>query len=230
MKSQDSWREWNREKWEGKNRFMYRESGGRNYWPWHARSLDPDIGRTLDEYGIRGGKLLDLGTCSGSQAIALAKLGFEVTGTDVSETALGNARAKLAEEHGDIRVEFVLDDILDTRLAADRFDVVLDRGCFHSLYHFGRDRYVLNILRVLGPRGMVLLKTMSAKEERFRRHDTFGDVQFPMPQHFDPDLLRSSFKDFFTIHDIRDSFFYTSHLARPAQAHLTILSRLPEGE
>ena len=203
---------------------MYRDGRPAPRWPWYAESLDPDVAQTLHEYGIHGGALLDIGTCSGSQAIALAKLGFDVTGTDVSETALGEARANLAREEARLAVEFVLDDIVSTRLPADRFDVILDRGCFHSIYHFGKEQYVENVLRILKPQGIVLLKTMSAEEERFAGHDTFGNLTVPMPRHFDRQLLRDTFADFFAVHDIRDSFFYSSNLERPARAYLTILS------
>ena len=208
---------------------MYRDGRAAPRWPWYADSLDPDVAQTLREYGIHGGALLDIGTCSGSQAIALAKLGFEVTGTDVSETALRKARANLAGEEAGLAVEFVLDDIVSTRLPADRFDVILDRACFHGIYHFGKERYVENVLRILKPRGIVLLKTMSAAEERFNDHDTIGSLTVPMPRHFDRQLLRDTFADFFAIHDIRDSFFYSSNLDRPARAYLTILSGVERG-
>ena len=220
---------WNRYKWEYKNRSMYRDGRAAPRWPWYADSLDPDVAQTLHEHGILGGALLDVGTCSGSQAIALAKLGFEVTGTDVSETALGKARANLAREEAGLTVEFVLDDIVSTRLPADRFDVILDRACFHSIYHFGKERYIENVLRILKPQGMVLMKTMSAEEERFDDYDTIGNLTVQMPRHFDRQLLRDTFADSFTIHDIRDSFFYSSNLERPARAYLTILSAVEPG-
>ena len=230
----DSWREWNRKKWERKNFFMYLENSfmcpdgrHRNRWSWYSESLDPDIARILQEYNVHGGKLLDIGTCSGSQAIGLAKLGFEVTGTDVSGFAIERARANLAREEDRLEVEFMVDDILDTRLAPNQFDLILDRGCFHSIYHFGKDRYIENLLRILEPRGMVLLKTMSPEEERFRDHHTVGNIKFPMPHRFDRELLRDCFMDSFIIHETRDSFFYSSNLEDPARALLTILSRQP---
>lgn len=197
---------------------MYFASGV-NRWPWYAKSLDPDVTRLLQDYGVGGGRLLDLGTCSGSQAIALAKLGFEVTGTDVSPTALIKARENLHAEEGDLDVKFMLDDILETRLDSGQFDVILDRGCFHSIYAFGKERYIENVLKILGPQGMIFLKTMSADERRLRDRG--------MPQHFDRELLRNVFEDFFTIHEIRDSFFCSSNVKHPYRALLTILSRTP---
>ena len=234
MKTEAFWQQWNHRKWEHKNFYKYYIAGRKeNPWPWYSESLDPDLALVLREYGIQRGKLLDLGTCSGSQAIGLAKLGFDVTGTDVSRTAIKKAKASLelarkATDGGRIgNLEFLVDDILDTRLAADQFDVVLDRGCLHSLYHFGKDRYLSNLLRILRPQGMVLLKTMSPKEERFRGWHTFGDDRFPMPHRFEREQLRDCFRAFFTVHEVRDSFFYSANLDTPPLADLTILSKRP---
>lgn len=91
-----AWRDWNRARWEARNALLYSGNWKRNLWPWYSKSLDPDIAWALREYGVRGGRILDLGTCSGSQAIALAKRRFAVVGTDVSESALDQARASLA--------------------------------------------------------------------------------------------------------------------------------------
>lgn len=220
-----AWRDWNRARWEARNALLYSGNWKRNLWPWYSKSLDPDIAWALREYGVRGGRILDLGTCSGSQAIALAKRRFAVVGTDVSESALEQARASLAQTPGHLDVEFVRDDILDTRLAPGQFDAVLDRGCFHSIYHFGKDRYTEQILKLLKPRGLVLLKTMSIEETRFASRCVAVDgVEISMPQRFDRGLLRASFAGSFAIREIRESRFYSVNVGDPARALLTIMS------
>ncbi|WP_280430980.1 class I SAM-dependent methyltransferase [Nocardia brasiliensis] len=47
--------------------------------------------------GVPAGTALDLGCAEGADAIWLAQQGWQVTGVDVSETALGRARAHAAE-------------------------------------------------------------------------------------------------------------------------------------
>jgi 2-polyprenyl-3-methyl-5-hydroxy-6-metoxy-1,4-benzoquinol methylase len=62
--------------------------------------LDNDLRTALDELGLRSGKALDLGTGPGTQAMQLARRGFEVT--DISEAAIRLARAKAAEQGREI--------------------------------------------------------------------------------------------------------------------------------
>src|SRR5262245_21709874 len=107
--------------------------------PWFNPELDVDLENALDELGLRGGSALDLGTGPGTQAIQLARRGFDVTATDISEEAIRLAGEK-ARKQG-VEITWEQDDILDTRL--DRqFDFILDRGCFHVLDPERRGDYV----------------------------------------------------------------------------------------
>src|SRR6266542_6223000 len=95
--------------------------------PWFNPELDEDLEKALDELGLRSGSALDLGTGPGTQAIHLARLGFTVTATDISEAATRLASEKARKEG--IEITWEQDDILDTRL--DRqFDLIFDRGLF----------------------------------------------------------------------------------------------------
>jgi chemotaxis methyl-accepting protein methylase len=65
-----------------------------------------------------------------TQALHLARRGFTVTATDISEAAIRLAIEKAQKEGFEITWE--QDDILDTQL--DRqFDFIFDRGLFHVL-------------------------------------------------------------------------------------------------
>jgi 2-polyprenyl-3-methyl-5-hydroxy-6-metoxy-1,4-benzoquinol methylase len=78
--------EWNSKKWEQKNITMYTYNN-HNKWPWFYDKLDDDVDNFLTK-NKHSGNILDLGTCSGSQAIALTKFSNNVVGTDVSKTAV----------------------------------------------------------------------------------------------------------------------------------------------
>ena len=56
--------------------------------PWYNANLDSNLENYIKLNNISGGKFLDLGTGPGTQAIQLEQLGFDVTGTDISETVL----------------------------------------------------------------------------------------------------------------------------------------------
>jgi ubiquinone/menaquinone biosynthesis C-methylase UbiE len=217
--------QWNQRKWEEKNRMMYTEGDGSNQWPWFSETLDPDILDYLQKNITPPAHVLDLGTCSGSQAIALARLGYEVVGSDISDTALNRANNALQAEPG-LSVKFLHDDITQTSLPEKTFDVILDRGCFHSICCFAGVEYAKNIQRILKPGGVVLLKTMSAKEDRFIEYNQIGNQKIPMPYHFEESQLRQSLGDFFEIESISDSYFYSSVVTPPARAYLTVLKRV----
>jgi SAM-dependent methyltransferase len=126
--------------------------------PWYNKDLDDDLREHLSAMNITKGRFLDLGTGPATQAIELSKLGFQVTATDISENAI--TRAKRMSKG----IEFIVDDILDSKLKEDSFDYIFDRGCFHVLKPSSRQRYVNQARRLLSDEGLLFLKTFSARE------------------------------------------------------------------
>ncbi|HKE96470.1 MAG TPA: class I SAM-dependent methyltransferase [Povalibacter sp.] len=212
--------DWNRQSWEQKNQAMY-ATHGENRWPWFSAALDPDIESYVGG-GPSGQDILDVGTCSGSQAIELARRGHRVVGTDISETALEQAR-RVAASHDGLELRFLDDDIAASRLDEHQFDVVVDRGCYHSICSFNHEEYVANVRRVLKPRGVLLLKVMSSEESRFSTQEVIDGKKVQLPFHFTSAQLQTLFAPHFVIEELRDSYFYSSILDAPARAHFVIL-------
>lgn len=96
--------------------------------------------------------LLDVGTGTGARAIRWAALGYRVVATDIAPAALARARRR----EGSDRVVFVEDDIRATRLHA-RFDVVVDRGCFHGLAAADAALYRASVDRLLADDGTLIV-------------------------------------------------------------------------
>ena len=92
--------------------------------PWFTDALDQDLEQELKKRKITTGRFLDLCTGPGTQAIALANNGFEVTGTDISRCTIEEAK-KRSEA-----VDFRVNDIFHSHVK-DSFDYIFDRGCFH---------------------------------------------------------------------------------------------------
>ncbi len=111
----------------------------------------------LDHRKISNGKFLDLGTGPATQAIWLAKRGFNVTGSDISEAAMKRARNVYANEEN---VNFTVDDILNSSLKEDEFDYIFDTGCFHVLLPTDRQRYITKIRQTLKDNGILFLKCL----------------------------------------------------------------------
>ena len=96
-------------------------------------------------------RLLELGCGLGDHAIARTHDGWSVTAVDLSPHAITRAASRESV------VTWVCDDVTRTRLHG-RFDVVMDRGCFHTLDDAGRARCAAQVARWLRPEGVWVLK------------------------------------------------------------------------
>jgi cyclopropane fatty-acyl-phospholipid synthase-like methyltransferase len=91
----------------------------------------------------------------------LARCGFNVTGSDLSEAAIKRARNVYANEKN---VNFIVDEILNSNLKENQFACIFDRGCFHVLSPTDRQRYITKIRQILKDNGILFLKCFSDKE------------------------------------------------------------------
>ncbi len=179
--------------------------------PWFTPSLDVDLGTALLAHLKDGGRVLDLGTGPGTQAIALAKRGYDVVATDVAPSAIAKAKHVAAREG--VRIDFRVDNILESRLEDGLVDAIIDRGVFHVLPPGSRPRYVDTVRRILRPRGYLFLKAFSDQEPRQEG-----------PYHFSPAELRSSFEGAFEVLSIEDAKFQGT-LREPPKALIAVCRR-----
>ena len=79
------------------------------------------------------GRALDLGTGSGIWGVRLAERGWQVTGVDLVDKALGRARERIAE--AGVEMDLVRGDVTELEDAgiAPGFELLLDTGTFHGL-------------------------------------------------------------------------------------------------
>jgi ubiquinone/menaquinone biosynthesis C-methylase UbiE len=161
--------------------------------PWYNEKLDFDLEEELYRRKITSGKFLDLGTGPATQAIWLAKRGFQVIGSDLSEAAIKRARNIYAAEKD---VDFIVDDILNSKLKENEFDYIFDRGCFHVLSPADRQIYISKIKGVLKDKGILFLKCFSDKEPRQEG-----------PYRFSQAEIRSLFSKYFIIDSIKETVY-----------------------
>jgi SAM-dependent methyltransferase len=162
--------------------------------PWYNENFDSDLEKELDERKIiNDGKFLDLGTGPATQAIWLAKRGFKVIGSDLSQAAINRARKIYANEEN---VNFIVDDILNSTFYENEFDYIFDRGCFHVLSPADRQNYMRKIKRILKVNGILFLKCFSDKEPRQEG-----------PYKFSQDEIRDLFDESFRIDSIKETVY-----------------------
>ena len=169
--------------------------------PWYNENFDFDLEKELDERKIiinnndDSKKFLDLGTGPATQAIWLAKRGFKVIGSDLSEAAINRARKIYANEEN---VNFIVDDILNSKLKDNEFDYIFDRGCFHVLLPADRQKYISKIKQILKKdNGILFLKCFSDKEPRQEG-----------PYKFSPEQIRDLFSESLRIDSIKETVYH----------------------
>ena len=129
------------------------------YWlnqlPWNTGITPPEVYAFLECHPP--GKALDLGCGTGTNALTLAKYGWQVLGIDFVPRAIQMARRKTNRAGFDEKVDFLIGDVLAPDLIQGKFDLILDIGCFHSFSGKDVNRYKNIVSSHLAPRGSLLL-------------------------------------------------------------------------
>jgi 2-polyprenyl-3-methyl-5-hydroxy-6-metoxy-1,4-benzoquinol methylase len=162
--------------------------------PWFNPDLDPDLDQALTQLNLHSTTALDLGTGPGTQAMALAQRGFQVTATDLSVTAIQKAQ-QVAQEKG-LDIVWKQDDILNSTLNQE-FDFVLDRGCFHVFPPEQRANYIQVVINLIKPQGYLFLKCFSHLETRPEG-----------PYRFTPDEIKDIFSGQFNVLSVQETVYH----------------------
>src|SRR5438132_7233575 len=162
--------------------------------PWYTPGLDADFERGLKALRIGEGRIRDAGTGPPTQAMNLAKRGFDVVATDIPASAI--KKAKAAAKAAGLSITFLVDNVLKSRLEPNLVDVIVDRGVFHVMPEEKRPVYVQTVHRVLRPKGWLLLKCFSDKEP-----GTWGPHRIAEPE------LLGYFQGLFEIRSVVETVF-----------------------
>jgi ubiquinone/menaquinone biosynthesis C-methylase UbiE len=107
------------------------------------------------------GRLLELGCGAGNMTLWFANKGYEVSGVDISPTAIEWAEENAREMK--LAGKFCVGNVTDlAEYPDDYFDFIFDGHCLHCIIHEDRGRMSSSVHRVLKPGGYFLVDTMSA--------------------------------------------------------------------
>lgn len=147
-----------------------------------------DIGRPqrafleLARIGEISGSVLDVGCGTGEHALMAAGIGLDVTGIDISPTAIQVAELKARDRR--LRAKFLVISTLRMTELDEQFDTVLDCGMFHLLRGEERLRFTDSLRAVLRPGGRYFMMCFSDQQpgygaaQRISQQEiisTFGD-------------------------------------------------------
>jgi len=130
------------------------------------------------------GRVLVPGCGTGSDVLAWAKAGFEVTALDLARSAIRRSRDRLDRDpqRSSLKVKFLRGDFLKQKPTA-RFDWIFEHTLFCAINPARRDDYVRAVKRWLKPRGQFL-----AVHYMIRDTDgpPFGVMQQELMERFSP--------------------------------------------
>jgi SAM-dependent methyltransferase len=129
------------------------------------------------------GVALDLCCGAATNTIYLAQKGFEVTGMDISPTALRYARKKAREAN--VQINFGSHSFVWVPFKDDAFDFVFDMGCFHHVQPKDRLHFIYGVRQVLREGGLYMITCFSYKNG-------------PGWNHFTKKQLVALFSEFFS--------------------------------
>ena len=122
---------------------------------WDSGISPPELLEHLNS--VSPGSALDLGCGTGTNAITMAQLAWDVVGIDISARAIKTARRKAKSAGAD--TIFIQGDVTELKGVQGPFDLVLDIGCFHTLSYRSQKRYAANLQKILLADGTFLLYT-----------------------------------------------------------------------
>jgi SAM-dependent methyltransferase len=99
--------------------------------PWDIGKPDFNLIQTVAATPIKPCNALEIGCGTGDNAIWLSQQNFHVVGIDASEVAIEKAKLKAGETH--VKCDFIVSDIMTSRIEGAPFGFGFDRGCFHTL-------------------------------------------------------------------------------------------------
>jgi len=155
--------------------------------PWDRGESSPQLAAWLGAGDLRPCRILVPGCGSGHEVAELAMAGFEVTGLDYANEAIGRTHRRLKETGVDATL--VQADVLDWQ--PDRaFDAVYEQTCLCALYPDHWRDYADRLHRWLAPRGRLYALFV----QLLRPGATEGAIQGP-PYHCDINAMRALFPE-----------------------------------
>ncbi len=185
--------------------------------PWDREEPPQALVDLVRSGTVRPCKAVDLGCGTGHYAIYLAQMGFEVTGVDISPTAIGIAQENARRENA--KCDFIAADLLgDLHEVRGTYDFGYDWELLHHIFPEDRGTYVRNVHRLLSPGATYLSVCFSERDPMFGgvgkyRRTAIGTLLYFSSESEIEDLL----SPYFSIQELK-----TVQIAGRPSSHLAI--------
>jgi len=165
--------------------------------PWNIESPPELLVEVAESGQVRPCKAIDLGCGAGNYAVYLASVGFDVTGVDISPSAVALAEANAIAKK--VACKFVAADVLGGLAEiSETFDFAYDWSLLHHIVPEDRNAYIKTVHRLLSHGGKYLSVCFSERDESFggtgkQRHTPLGTVLYFSSENELRDLFGSLF-------------------------------------
>jgi len=168
--------------------------------PWNIEEPPDALVELLNNGSVRPCKTVEFGCGFGNSALYLGGRGFDVTGVDISPTAIGIAQEN-ARKRG-LRCVFIAADVLgDLNEVRGPFDFAYDWELLHHIFPEHRRRYAENVYMKLNPGGGYLSLCFSERDPQF---GGTGETPLSTVLYFSSEAeLRDVFEPYFRIEELK---------------------------
>jgi len=185
--------------------------------PWNIKTPPEALVNLVESGKVKPCKTLDLGCGAGNYAIYLAGRGFDVTGIDISPTAIEYARDNAKKKGAECR--FLVCDVLgDIDEIGETFDFAYDWELLHHIFPEKRKKYVRNVYKILNSGGKYLSVCFSEKDPGFGGSGKYRKTQIGTILYFSNEgEMRDLFEPCFNIIELK-----TIEIRGKSMLHLVI--------
>jgi 2-polyprenyl-3-methyl-5-hydroxy-6-metoxy-1,4-benzoquinol methylase len=170
--------------------------------PWNIETPPEALKSIVTGGKVKPCKTIDLGCGTGNYAIYMASQGFDVTGIDISSTAIEFAK-KSANQRG-IKCNFTVADVLgELNDILGKFDFAFDWELLHHILPSDREKYVNNVYHLLNPGGLYLSVCFSENNTQFGGEGKYRTTPLNTTLYFSSEEeMRNLFKSLFIIEEL----------------------------
>jgi len=171
--------------------------------PWNVEEPPDALVQLLDRGSVRPCRAIEFGCGLGNYTRYLSGRGFDVTGVDISPTAIGIAREKAAAKG--VACTFIAADVLgDLQEVEGMFGFAYDWELLHHLFPEHRKKYVENVHRKLGPGGSYLSLCFSEQDPQFGGTGKYRTTRLGTVLYFSSEAeLQDLFEPYFHIEELK---------------------------
>jgi 2-polyprenyl-3-methyl-5-hydroxy-6-metoxy-1,4-benzoquinol methylase len=171
--------------------------------PWNRNNPPDQLVNLVEQNKITPCRTVDFGCGTGNYALYFAGKGFNVTGIDISASAIEIAK-ETASRKG-ISCTFIAADVLgEMRDVQGTFDFAYDWELLHHIFPPERETYVRNVSRLLNPNGMYLSVCFSQQSPQFGSMEKYRQTPLGTVLYFSSEEeLKELFNPYFSIIELK---------------------------